>query len=137
MLKRFALGLLWLQTVYYGLTGIWPLVSIETFQVVTGKKTDHLVTGDENDHWLVMTVGVLITAIAISLFVAAWRRSLARETITLAVSAAIGLAAIDFIYVSREVLLPGYLADAAIECLLIAGWLGIMLIGRGQNLDHL
>src|SRR4051794_17610666 len=51
-------ALLWLQGLYYLVTGVWPLVSIETFQTVTGWKTDHLVTGRESDHWLVMTVGV-------------------------------------------------------------------------------
>ncbi len=137
MLKRFALGLLWFQTIYYGLTGIWPLVSIQTFQMVTGKKTDHLVTGDENDHWLVMTVGVLITAIAISLFVAALRRKLAPETIALAISAATGLAAIDFIYVGRRVLFPIYLIDGVLECFLIGAWLSIVLIARREKLDYL
>jgi hypothetical protein len=38
--------LLWAQGLYYLATGVWPLVSIETFQRVTGRKTDHLVTGD-------------------------------------------------------------------------------------------
>src|SRR4051794_19239540 len=67
-------ALLWLQGVYYLVTGVWPLVSIETFQMVTGRKTDHLETGREADHWLVMTVGVLITAVALTLLLAAWRR---------------------------------------------------------------
>lgn len=134
MLKRAALMLLWLQAVYYGLTGIWPLISVETFQLVTGEKTDHLVTGDENDHWLVMTVGTLITAIAISLLIAAWRRNLAAETVALAVSTAVGLTAIDIIYGSRRVLFPIYLPDAAVECLLILGWLSILLIIRGRQI---
>src|SRR4051812_49609509 len=58
-------GLLWVQGLYYLVTGVWPLVSIETFQMVTGPKTDHLVTGRETDHWLVMTVGVLVTAVGL------------------------------------------------------------------------
>jgi hypothetical protein len=53
--------LLWVQGAYYLATGIWPLVSVETFQWVTGPKTDHLPSGYEADHWLVMTVGVLVT----------------------------------------------------------------------------
>jgi hypothetical protein len=47
--------------------------------MVTGPKTDHLVTGRESDHWLVMTVGVLITAVAVTLLVAAWRRHVPLE----------------------------------------------------------
>jgi hypothetical protein len=31
---------LWVQGIYYLLTGLWPLVSIGTFQMVTGEKTD-------------------------------------------------------------------------------------------------
>src|SRR5947199_2745060 len=92
-------ALLWVQGLYYFVTGVWPLVSIETFQMVTGPKTDHLVTGREADHWLVMTVGVLITAIASALLVAAWRRENPVEITVLAVASAAGLTGIDVIYV--------------------------------------
>jgi hypothetical protein len=114
--------LLWVQAVYYTLTGVWPLLSIESFQAVTGPKTDHLVTGREADHWLVMTAGVLITAAGLALLVAAWRGRVSAEIVTLAVGMAVGLTAIDVIYVSREVISPIYLVDAAAECVLLAGW---------------
>ena len=42
----------WIQGLYFAMTGLWPLINIETFQMVTGRKTDHLVTGFEADHWL-------------------------------------------------------------------------------------
>src|ERR1700704_5676056 len=93
-------GLFWVQGLYYLVTGVWPLVSIETFQMVTGPKTDHLVTGREADHWLVMTAGVLITAIAVAVLVAAWRRQNPMEVAVLAVASAFGLTAIDVIYVA-------------------------------------
>src|SRR3982751_2843498 len=76
-------AMLWVQGLYYFVTGVWPLVSIETFQMVTGPKTDHLVTGREADHWLVFTVGVLVTAIAVALLVAAWRRQTPLEVVVL------------------------------------------------------
>src|SRR5436853_1697295 len=107
--------LLWVQGVYYFVTGVWPLASVETFQMITGRKTDHLVTGRESDHWLVMTVGVLITAIALTLLVAAWRRRNPLEVAVLAVASAIGLTVIDVVYVARQAILPIYLADAAAE----------------------
>src|SRR5947209_5553459 len=88
---RLFTALLWVQGLYYFLTGVWPLVNIETFQMVTGPKTDHLVTGRESDHWLVMTVGILITAMAVALLVAAWRRQNPPEAAVLAVSSALGL----------------------------------------------
>jgi len=115
--------LLWLQGPYYLLTGVWPVVSIRTFQMVTGPKTDHLPTGREADHWLVMTVGLLVTAIAATLLTAAWRRTFSPEIAFLAIGSAIGLTAIDIIYVTRHVIEPIYLVDAAIQVPLIFAWL--------------
>src|SRR5205809_700428 len=76
------LVVLWVQTSYFLVTGLWPLISIRTFIRVTGQKTDHLLTAREADHWLVMTAGVLITSIALSLLSSAWKRRAAAETIT-------------------------------------------------------
>src|SRR5437588_3811431 len=100
---------LWVQGAYYFVTGVWPLVSIETFQMVTGPKTDHLVTGREADHWLVMTVGVLVAAIAVAMLLAAWRKENPIEIAILAVASAAGLTGIDLIYVVRDVIAPIYL----------------------------
>lgn len=122
--------MLWLQGVYYLLTGVWPLIDIRSFQAVTGPKTDHLVTGLERDHWLVMTVGVLITGIALSLLSAAWRKSANPETVVLAMASALGLTAIDVIYVARGAILPIYLVDAALEIVLIAVWLFLLASGN-------
>src|SRR5205823_4331411 len=116
--KARARWLLWVQGGYYLVTGIWPLVSIETFQWITGRKTDHLVTGDEADHWLVMTVGVLVMAIGLALVVAAWANRTSVEIVVLAVACIIGLTAIDVIYVCRQAIGPVYLVDAAAEVLL-------------------
>jgi hypothetical protein len=122
----FSTYLLWFQGVYFAVTGIWPLVSIETFQMVTGRKTDHLVTGREGDHWLVMTVGVLIVAIALPLLVAAWRQTRPLEVVVLAMGSSIGLTGIDILYVSRGAIPPIYLADAVVEVFLLLAW-GIAL----------
>jgi hypothetical protein len=120
--NRLFTGLCWFQGAYYFATGVWPLVSMRTFKMVTGEKTDNLPTGLEADHWLVMTVSVLITAIAVTLLVAAWRRTQAVELAVLAIGAAIGLTSIDVVYTWRGVILPIYLLDAAIEVPLIAAW---------------
>jgi hypothetical protein len=114
--------LLWGQGLYYFITGIWPLLSIETFVAVTGPKTDNLPSGLLADHWLVMTVGTLIAVIGLSLLAAAWKTRMTTETAILAVGSAIGLTAIDVIYVTREVIPSIYLADAAAELFLIALW---------------
>ncbi len=86
---------------YFALTGLWPLVSIKTFQTVTGQKTDHLVTGQEADHWLVNTVGALVTANAVVFLAAAWSRRRTVDVAILGVSTATALTAIDAVYVAR------------------------------------
>ena len=40
----------WTQALYFSVTGPWPLIDIQSFQDVTGEKTDH---------WLVYTVALL------------------------------------------------------------------------------
>jgi hypothetical protein len=46
--------------------------------------------------------------------------------------AALALTSIDVIYVSRGVIAPIYLVDAAIEVVLILGWI-VVLIGRTKR----
>src|SRR5437588_4301941 len=104
--RSLSIVLLWTQGTYYCLTGLWPLISIESFQWITGRKTDHLVTGDEADHWLVMTVGVLVTAIGLALLLAAWRKTCPIEVAALAMLTAVGLTAIDVVYVVRQAIPP-------------------------------
>jgi len=126
--------LLWTQGIYYGLTGLWPLVSIETFQFVTGRKTDHLPTGHEADHWLVMTVGVLVTAVSLALLTGAWRRVVSPEIAVLGIAAALGLTAIDVLYVGRGVIRPVYLVDAGLEVVLVLMWAGVVLTKGKRSL---
>jgi hypothetical protein len=120
---RLAIWLCWIQGAYFFVLGVWPLISIDTFQAVTGKKTDHLVTGRESDHWLVNTVGVLVAAIGLVFLIAAWRRRVSLDAAVLAICSGSGLAAIDITYVARGTILPVYLGDAAIEIVFVAVWL--------------
>src|SRR3954468_24890562 len=121
-----------IQGIYFLLTGIWPLVSIETFQLVTGRKTDHLVTGREADHWLVNTVGVLVIAPGLTFFAAAWRRNSSIEIAVLAIASAIGLTCIDLVYYARGTISAVYLVDAALQLGFIAAW-AIWLIGFSRR----
>lgn len=110
MLPKVAL----LQGVFYLLTGLWPLVDIVSFQIVTGPKADL---------WLVKTVGVLVTVIG-AVLLSAWRsRRLTREVVLLAVGSALGLAGIDLVYALSGRISAVYLADAAAEVGLAALWL--------------
>jgi hypothetical protein len=109
-----AIWLCWFQGAYFFVGGVWPLVSIRTFQALTGEKADH---------WLVNTVGALVAAIGLVFLLAAWRRRVSLDALALGLFSALALAAIDIVYVLRETIPPIYLADAAIEIALVALWL--------------
>jgi hypothetical protein len=102
------------QGIYYAATGIWALVDITSFQLVTGPKTDL---------WLVKTVGVLVTVIGVVLLLAARSRRVTAEIVLLAVGSALGLAAIDLIYALGGTISRIYLLDAAAEVALALLWL--------------
>jgi hypothetical protein len=102
------------QGLYYLGTGVWPLLSMRTFEAVTGRKSDR---------WLVKTVGVLVSVIGITLMRASRRRRVVSEGTLLATGSAAGLAAIDTTYATRGRISKVYLLDAIVEILLITAWL--------------
>lgn len=105
----------WLaQALYYVSTGIWPLVSIRSFQFFTGRKTDL---------WLVKAVGVLVIAIGSAIGLAGKRGRITPEITVLATGSAIGLASIDITYTLRRRISPIYLGDAAVNILLAITWM--------------
>jgi hypothetical protein len=104
---------------YFFLTGVWPIVSIDTFQMVTGKKTDL---------WLVKTVGLLVGVIGAVLLWAGATGNVLGQTAGLAIGSALALTIIDVYYVWRRVIAPIYLADAVAELLLVAGWAAALMI---------
>jgi hypothetical protein len=134
--QTFFTGLCWFQGIYYFVTGIWPILNIRSFKMVTGEKTDNMPTGLDADHWLLMTVSLLIMTIAVTLLVAAWRRTQVIEIAVMAVSGALGLTIIDAVYTARRVILPIYLVDAAIEIPLIIAWVLAVLINRENQPSH-
>lgn len=131
MSTRSAIGLCWGQGLYFFVTGVWPLVSVGTFQAVTGKKTDHLVAEfpTQADHWMLYTISALILAIAVVILAAAWRRRVSFDIALLGVASAAALTIIDVVYVARGTIRPIYLADAAVELLIIAAWMWVLLKG--------
>ena len=86
------------------------------------------VTGPKTDLWLVKTVGVLVTAIAIPIGLAAWNRRITPEIATLAIGSAAALGAVDVVYVAKRVIAKIYLADAIMEALLICAWIAALLL---------
>jgi hypothetical protein len=99
------------QALYYIATGLWPLLSIRTFEAVLGPKTDD---------WLVYMVGLLAIAIGVALL-SGTRRSMARpETRVLAIAAALAFISIDVIYALDGRISRLYLVDALIQLLFMA-----------------
>jgi hypothetical protein len=98
---------------YYLLTGLWPVVGIDSFQAVTG---------DKIDLWLVKTVGLLIAVIGAAIFRARNRPALFPEMLILAAGSALALGTIDVLYALRGVISPVYLLDAPMEAALVLGW---------------
>jgi hypothetical protein len=101
------------QGAWFAATGIWPFLSMETFEDVTGPK---------EDRWLVKTVGGLVAVIGGTLVAAGLRRRITPELAALGAGTAAVLAGIDVVYTARGRIPPVYLGDAAAEGLLIAGW---------------
>ena len=100
------------QAAYYIATGVWPLLSMRLFEAVTGKKTDR---------WLVQTVGLLVTCIGTSIALETRLKRPSAAVVTLAVSSALSLAAIEIAHAGRRRISPIYLLDAVAEVLLVYG----------------
>lgn len=96
------------------ITGIWPLVGMGTFLLVTGSKTDL---------WLVNTVGLLLAVIGAVLFSAGLRKKAYGEFFLLGAGSSAVLALVDIYYVWSRIISPVYLLDAGIEIVLIALWI--------------
>ena len=102
------------QGVYYLVSGVWPIVSIRSFEAVTGPKADR---------WLVKTVGALVATTGAVLIGANRKRRITAEIALLAAGNAGALAIIDGVYVAKGRISPVYLLDAVPEVGLVAAWL--------------
>lgn len=116
---------IWLAHAMYDLvTGIWPVFGIESFQKVSGRKTDI---------WLVKTVTLLILAVGATIGSAGARKRVTPEIVGLAIGSSAALTTIDVIYVSKRRISPVYLLDGLVNVILIAGW--VLAIQR-KHLPH-
>ena len=102
-----------LQGGYYIAAGLWPLLSMASFEAVSGPKTDD---------WLVKTVAVLVTLIGLVLLAAGLKNQMVAPVRLLALGSAAGLAVIDFFYAMRGVIWPIYMLDGVGEVILIVLW---------------
>ncbi len=103
--------LLRLQAVYYIVTGVWPLLSLRSFEWVTGPKVDE---------WLVHMVGLLAATIGVTLWAGARANRPADPMVLLSIMSATSFAFIDVRYASIGRIAPIYLGDAIVEVLLAA-----------------
>ena len=98
---------------YFVATGLWPLVHMPSFELVTGRK---------REDWLVKTVGGVVAVIGGVLLDAARKRRVGRTAATLAIGSAAVLAGVDVVYVAQRRISPVYLLDAAVELGLVGLW---------------
>jgi hypothetical protein len=114
---------LFLQTIYYLVTALWPLVHIQSFIEITGPKTDI---------WLVKTVAVLLLAMSIAFITALWYKKYDHPVISLAVSCCVVLIIIDCHYVLNNTISNVYLLDALAEIFLLILWI-IIFFNRDKR----
>jgi hypothetical protein len=106
--------LLKVQGTYYLLTGLWPLISMSTFLMVTGSKTDL---------WLVEVVGILIAVISVAMLTASLEKRINIPVVVLAVGTALGLGIAELVYYFSGTIPFIYVLDAVLEFVLVALWL--------------
>lgn len=98
------------------MTGIWPILHMPSFILVTGEKTDL---------WLVRTVGGLLAISGVVFFLESRKQKISNSVIVLAMAESAFLIAIDVIYSLSDVISNIYLLDAAAEAALLAIWIFI------------
>src|SRR4051812_30772930 len=101
------------QGVYFFLTGLWPIIHMPSFLIVTGPKSDL---------WLVRTVGLLIAVAGAAMTAAGIDGESGLPILIVAIGSAAALAAVDIIYVALGTIAKIYLIDAMLELGLLAAW---------------
>jgi hypothetical protein len=123
MKNRWRWRLLAIQSAYYGITGLWPILHLRSFEAVTGPKVDD---------WLVHMVGLLAGTIGVVLGSATLRNRIrSPEVVLLAATSAGAFAAIDLWYGLTGRISPVYLADAVVQICVIAG----LAVTRTSNVE--
>jgi hypothetical protein len=102
-----------IQAFYTLITAIWPIVHIESFMEVTGRKTDV---------WLVKTVGALLIPISSSLLMYLFINTDRRPAVVLGSFSCVAFTIIDFYYASNDVISDIYMADGLLQIIFLLGW---------------
>ncbi len=102
----------YLHGAYYLCGGLWPLLSLTTFEAVTGPK---------EDDWLVRSVGSLLVVAGIILFTQP-DRYVERSAVKLAVGTSLALGCVAMISSAGGWISSLYVVDGAIHLLFAAAW---------------
>jgi hypothetical protein len=95
------------------LSGVWPLVSMDSFERVTGPKIDD---------WLVRTVAGLLISTGAAQLAAGDSPGGLRVARLLGQGTAVTLGVVDVVYASSGRISKVYLADAVLETAWVALW---------------
>lgn len=117
-------SLLIVQSIYTFITGVWPLIHIESFIAATGPK---------EDIWLVKTVGAMLIPVSFALIAFLWIKASRIPAILLGGLTAVVFAVIDFHYALADVISNVYMLDGILQLFFIVGWAWIAWL---ELLDH-
>lgn len=104
--------------------GVWPVVGMRTFQLVTGPKTDT---------WLVKTVGSLIAVVGVRVMDDARRGRVRGDTAWLGIGVAAVLGVISCFYSLKRRISRIYLLDSLAEGAWIVLWCAALLRDRERH----
>lgn len=113
-----------LQTLYYTITAVWPLLHIHSFVWVTGGKTDI---------WLVKTVSVLLLPYCFLLLYLTVNQKRNFVIVISVMICCLGLAAVEAYYYFRGVVKWVYVADAAIQLAFLGYWFRYIIINSKEK----
>jgi|SRR5687768_6982856 len=102
-----------IQGIYYLLTGVWPLVHMSSFVMVTGPKTDV---------WLVKMVGLLAACIGICLVFSILKKQFPPLLFVLAITSAVAFLAVDSFYAFSGMISEVYLGDAVFQLAIVLAY---------------
>lgn len=100
------------QLFYTLLTAVWPLVHIDSFMAVTGRKTDL---------WLVKTFSLLLLGVCVCFATALLHREM-QAAKALSLSSSVALLSSDLYYTLTGTISYIYLADGLIQLFLLCWW---------------